>query len=99
MEDEQLEEHALALGGTRPALMPYIGMPWWDFCWFLMAAVEAMTSASLGPVDPDRDRLPVQPSPVSEGLQRRPLFPVLVQYLGPPHGRQRIRWIVHPSAR
>ena len=28
MEDEPLEEHALALGGTGPALMlPYVGMP------------------------------------------------------------------------
>jgi len=43
MEGQTLEEHALALGGTRPALMPYVGMPWPDFVVFLMAAVEAMT--------------------------------------------------------
>ena len=43
MEGETLEEHALALGGTRPALMPHVGMPWPDFVVFLMAAVEAMT--------------------------------------------------------
>lgn len=39
---DELAEHELALGGTRPALMPYLGMPWPDFVVFFIAAVEAM---------------------------------------------------------
>jgi type IV secretory pathway VirB3-like protein len=42
METAELAEHELALGGTRPALMPYVGIPWPDFVVFLMAAVEAL---------------------------------------------------------
>jgi hypothetical protein len=44
LEDEDPGEHELALGNTRPALMPYLNMPWVDFVIFLMAAVEAVVS-------------------------------------------------------
>jgi type IV secretory pathway VirB3-like protein len=43
-EELELAEHELALGGTRPALMPYLNMPWMDFVIFLMAAVECAMS-------------------------------------------------------
>lgn len=37
-EDEDLAEHILAIGGTRPAMFPYIGVPWIDFvAWFIIA--------------------------------------------------------------
>lgn len=39
-----LEAHDLALGGTRPALMPYLGMPWPDFVVFFIAGAEAAMS-------------------------------------------------------
>lgn len=42
MADEDLAEHELAVGGTRPALMPYVGVPWFDFVVFVMAGVEAI---------------------------------------------------------
>ena len=42
MEDDELAEHELAIGATRPALMPYAGIPWPDFVVFLMAGVEAL---------------------------------------------------------
>ena len=42
MPDVELAEHELAIGATRPALMPYVGIPWPDFVVFLMAAVEAL---------------------------------------------------------
>lgn len=41
---EELETHELALGGTRPALMPYLGMPWVDFCVFFVIGLEAAVS-------------------------------------------------------
>ncbi len=41
-EDEELASHELAVGGTRPALMPYLGIPWRDFCIFFMAGMEAL---------------------------------------------------------
>lgn len=44
VEEAELAEHDLALGGTRPALMPYLNMPWIDFVVFLMAGVECMVS-------------------------------------------------------
>jgi hypothetical protein len=44
LEEEDPGEHELALGGTRPALMPYFNVPWVDFVIFLMAAVEAVVS-------------------------------------------------------
>lgn len=40
--DEELEEHALAIGGTRPPLMPYLNMPWKDFVVFFIAGVECL---------------------------------------------------------
>jgi type IV secretory pathway VirB3-like protein len=43
-EETELAEHDLALGGTRPALMPYLNMPWIDFVIFFMAAVECLVS-------------------------------------------------------
>jgi hypothetical protein len=43
-DDEELEEHTLAIGGTRPALMPYLGVPWPDFIVFFIAGVEAAMS-------------------------------------------------------
>jgi type IV secretory pathway VirB3-like protein len=42
MEHDELAEHELAIGATRPALMPYVGIPWPDFVVFLMAGVEAL---------------------------------------------------------
>lgn len=39
-----MAEHDLALGATRPALMPYVNMPWTDFVIFLMAAVESLVT-------------------------------------------------------
>jgi type IV secretory pathway VirB3-like protein len=42
--EEELREHDLALGGTRPALMPYLNMPWMDFVVFLAAGVECLVS-------------------------------------------------------
>lgn len=42
MDNEELAEHRLAIGGTRPALMPYAGMPWPDFVIFFIAGVEAL---------------------------------------------------------
>lgn len=44
LEEEDPCEHELALGNTRPALMPYLNMPWIDFVIFVMAAVEAIVS-------------------------------------------------------
>lgn len=43
-EEQELAEYELALGGTRPALMPYLNMPWMDFVVFLMAGVECAVS-------------------------------------------------------
>ncbi len=37
--DEELAEHELALGGTRPAIMPYLGMPWPDFVVFFTSGI------------------------------------------------------------
>ncbi len=41
LEEEELASHELALGGTRPALFPYLGIPWIDFCVLGLVAVEA----------------------------------------------------------
>lgn len=41
-EDEELISHELAIAGTRPAMVPYIGMPWTDFVIFCMAAVQCV---------------------------------------------------------
>ena len=41
-EDQELAEHSLALGATRPAVMPYLGMPWPDFVVFFIAGVECL---------------------------------------------------------
>jgi type IV secretory pathway VirB3-like protein len=41
-DDQDLAEHALALGATRPALMPYLGLPWPDFVVFFIVAVECL---------------------------------------------------------
>jgi type IV secretory pathway VirB3-like protein len=41
-EEPELTEYTLALGGTRPALMPYLNMPWIDFVVFLMAGIECL---------------------------------------------------------
>lgn len=43
-EEQELTEYELAIGGTRPALMPYLNMPWIDFVIFLMAGVECVVS-------------------------------------------------------
>jgi hypothetical protein len=40
VQDDTLAEHDLALGGTRPALFPYLGMPWRDFIVFLIVGME-----------------------------------------------------------
>jgi type IV secretory pathway VirB3-like protein len=42
--DQELETHDLAIGGTRPALMPFLAMPWTDFVVFLVVAVECLVS-------------------------------------------------------
>lgn len=36
-----MPERTLAIGATRPALFPYLGIPWVDFLVFCMAAMEA----------------------------------------------------------
>lgn len=43
-EEPALDEHDLALGGTRPALMPYLAIPWRDFVIFLIVAVECVNT-------------------------------------------------------
>lgn len=40
-DDVPLNSHALAIGGTRPALVPGLNMPAADVCFFIMAAGEA----------------------------------------------------------
>ena len=44
MDDEELTIHELALGGTRPALMPYVGIPWADFIIFLIIGMECVVA-------------------------------------------------------
>lgn len=44
MQDEELIVHELALGGTRPALMPYVGIPWADFVIFLIIGLECIVA-------------------------------------------------------
>lgn len=44
MKDEELHIHELALGGTRPALMPYVGIPWADFVIFLIIGMECIVA-------------------------------------------------------
>lgn len=39
---EDLAEHDLALGATRPAIFPYLGMPWRDFVIFLTIGMECI---------------------------------------------------------
>lgn len=39
--EDELAEYDLALGATRPPLMPYVNMPWRDFVLFAMAAMES----------------------------------------------------------
>jgi hypothetical protein len=40
-EDPELAEHSRALRATRPAVMPYLGMPWPDFVVFFIAGSSA----------------------------------------------------------
>lgn len=41
-DDDDLAEHELAIGGTRPAVFPYLNMPWPDFVVFFIAGVECL---------------------------------------------------------
>ena len=41
--DEELEVHELAIARTRPAMMPYLGMPWADSIVFGVVALECIT--------------------------------------------------------
>lgn len=40
--DEELTVHELAIARTRPAMMPYVGMPWIDSVIFIMGGVECI---------------------------------------------------------
>lgn len=42
--DEDPGEHTLALGNTKPALFPYLNMPWVDFIVFCGAFVMAFVN-------------------------------------------------------
>lgn len=43
MADEpELDEFTLAIGATRPPLMPYLNVPWRDFIIFLMVGFECL---------------------------------------------------------
>src|SRR5690349_7764480 len=39
-EQEDIAEHTLALGGTRPAMFPLLGIPWRDTVVFGLAAIH-----------------------------------------------------------
>jgi type IV secretory pathway VirB3-like protein len=41
-EEPDLLEYKLALGGTRPAVLPFLNMPWVDFVVFLIAGIECL---------------------------------------------------------